>query len=293
MEPMTIVAATDFSASARAATERAAGLAREHGAQLSLVYAFDEASWENLRSLATPKKKVFAEQPAHQAWEKIRTSAERLARRHRIRTSGVVATGRATEAIAASAQALQAALVVLGPHSRRLADRLYLGSTALGTARRLPVPVLVVKRRPSGAYARGLVGVDFSAASERAAIAAARLFPSAEITLVHAVPSVEATLGFSAALQQTIPMLKAALRERATERLARIFVGPQPGKLGHATRRLLEGPPAHALLRELERGRHDLVALGRAAESALVEGILGSVPANLLLNAAADVLIVP
>lgn len=289
MDPMTIVAATDFSDMARAAVERAALIARKHEARLTLIYAFDEFLWENLRSLAKPKKNLFADQPVEHAWTKIRAVADQLSRKHGIIVAGVVAMGHASEAIASTAAAVHASLIVLGPH----VGRLYLGSTALGAARGATCPVLVVRNRPKAEYLRCLAGVDFSPPSQRAATAAARLFPSAAITLLHAVQSVEGPMLFTGALREAIDTAKAALRVQAQERLARLFPAGQPGRLDSARRRAVIGSAQIALQRALQSGKFDVVVLGRDAKAALAERVLGSVPANMLLNAPTDVLIVP
>lgn len=251
MATMTVVAATDFSNSARAAVERAALIARDHKARLSLVYGFDEASWENLRSLATPKKNLFTGQPLHQAGERIRTAAEELGRKYGIAASRVAAIGHASAAIAATADEVNASLIVLGPHSRRPGDRLYLGSTALKLARIAACPVLVVCGSPAVAgYARCLVGIDFSQPSERAALVAARLFPAAEITLLHAVQSVEGPLLLTGALREAINAAKKKLREEALQRLTRMFAAGQPGRLDSGRRIAVIGSASRALLRE-------------------------------------------
>jgi nucleotide-binding universal stress UspA family protein len=293
MEPMTLVAATDFSDAARAAVDRAALIAKENNAPLTLAYAFDEARVENLLALATPKKKLFAEQPLQQAWENIRAMADELAHKHGIIASGVVAMGRASEAIAATANAVQASLIVLGPHGRRLGDWLYLGSTALGAARSATCPVLVVRNKPKAGYARCLVGTDFSLPSQRAAVTAARLFPSAAITLLHAAQSVEGPMLFTGALRTAIDAALAAVRVQARKRLAELFPAAQPGRLDSAARRVVIAPAHIALQRALKSRKFDVVALGRDSNAALAERVLGSVPANLLINSPTDVLIVP
>ena len=60
--------------------DRAVLIAHEHQAQLNLVYAFDETGWENLRSLARPKKNLFAERPLARAREAMRATAQRIER---------------------------------------------------------------------------------------------------------------------------------------------------------------------------------------------------------------------
>ncbi|MCX7960098.1 MAG: universal stress protein [Burkholderiales bacterium] len=282
-EPMTVIAATDFSAAARAAVERAARIAEAHQGRLLLVHAFDEARWKNLRSLFAPRRRLLAGQPVQQAWKSVRAAAARISRARDVACTGVVVLGRAARALAAKAQEARAALLVLGPHGRRFGDRLYLGSTALGLARLAPCPVLVARRRPALPYRRCLAGFDFSPASLRAVQAAARLFPAVEFTLLHAVQPAAAPLRLDAGL-------RSALLREAEVRLARAV---ETGAPAAASRRVAMGPAHLVLKRALSAGRFDLVALGRHAGSALGERVLGSVPANVLVNARADVLISP
>lgn len=289
----TILVATDFTAPARLALERALAIARVHGARLQLVHAFDAASWKNLRSLATPKKRLLADQPNARAGERLLAMAAELERDHGVRVSTRMPSGSPSRAIGAAARSAQAALVVMGTHGRRLGDRLYLGSTALGVLRGTDCPVLVVRNAATAPYRRCLVGMDFSPPSARAARAAATLFPAADLTLLHAVQSIEGSMLLTGELREAVRDGKAQLREQAVSRLAQAFAGPQPGRLAAARRRAVAGPAAAALLRALQGGRFDLVALGRDARPALAERIIGSVPANLLLHAPADLLIAP
>lgn len=291
--PATIVVATDFSDAARVAVERAVQIARQHQAGLTLVCAVEQGHRPNLPAHAPANESALTGEPVRQIREAIRVAADELSRQHGVTARGVVAEGRAVEAIAAAAGDAHAALIVLGPHNRRLGDLLYLGSTALGLARAAACPVLVVRNAAGAAYARCLAGVDFSPPSQRAVITAARLFPTAAITLLHAVPSFDGPMLFTPELAEAVRAAKASLREEAIERLAQAFPAGQPGQLDSAERRAVVESAAGALLHALESGRFDLVALGRDAKSDLGERVLGSVPANLLLHAAVDMLIVP
>lgn len=293
MPPMTILVATDFSPPARLAVDRAAQLARDHGARLALLHAFDLARWRNLRALATPKRRLLADQPNARAGAALRALAERLQREHGIRVTARMAMGRAAQSIADAARAESAGLVVLGPHGRRAGDVLLLGSTALAVARGSDCAALVVRNPAPAPYTRALVGMDFSPASERGAVTAATLFPGARITLLHAVQSVEGPMLLTGALQEAIRSAKVELRKRAAARLEAAFPGAQPGRLGAARRRAVIGPAAPALLRLEKQGSFELIVVGRDARAALAERVLGSVPANLLMHARADLLIVP
>jgi len=293
MHPMNILVATDFSAPSRVAVARAVAIARNHGARLQLIHAFDAASWKNLRSLATPKKRLLADQPNALAGERLRTLAAQLERDHGIRVSTRMPSGHASRAIAAAARSAKASLVVLGAHGQRLGDRIYLGSTALGVLRGVDCAVLVVRNAGIAAYRRCLVGMDFSPPSARAATAAAALFPDADLTLLHAIQALKGPMLLTGELREAVRAGMAELRAQAGARLAQAFTGPQPGRLAAARRRAVAGPATAALLGALQDGHFDLVALGRDARPALAERVIGSVPANLLMHSPADLLIAP
>jgi len=214
-------------------------------------------------------------------------------RKYNIAASGTVALGRASESVALEANTVQASMIVLGPHSRRLSDREYLGSTALGVARMAECPALVVRSRPAAGYSHGLVGVDFSPPSQRAVLAVAHVFPSVAVTLLHAVQSIDGPMLLTGALREASEAAKGKLRVQAFEHLAKAFPAGPPGRLDSAKRRVVVAPASRALLRELGSNKYGLLALGRDARAALAERVLGSVPANMLMNAPTDVLIVP
>jgi len=57
--------------------------------------------------------------------------------------------------------------------------------------------------------------------------------------------------------------------------------------------RLLSGDPATALLKELEKGQHDLVVIGTHGRSGLAHLMLGSVAEKLLRHASVPILALP
>ncbi|WP_051933719.1 universal stress protein [Massilia sp. BSC265] len=96
-----------------------------------------------------------------------------------------VMDGDVTAAILAAAGALADAPVVLGASGEDGLGALFLGSTVERLSQELAQPMLVVRRRTRGPYARILVANDFSEASRRALEAAVRLFPERRIVLFH------------------------------------------------------------------------------------------------------------
>ena len=131
--------------------------------------------------------------------------------------------------------------------------------------------------------ARLLVGVDGSAAGRAAAVQAGRLVaPDGLLELATAVYLVEAGLQ-----RWTQERIDAVLeREGGT-------VLSDAGLLvrRHATTRLLNGPPLHALLAEASRAQATLIAVGSHGHSRLSEVLIGGVCGPLLHEAACSVLI--
>lgn len=98
-----------------------------------------------------------------------------------------LAQGDVTDAIAHAAEALPDALVVIGASREESFRHLLLGSTAGRLARSLPQPVLLVRKRTRGPYARILVANDFSDPARQALVDTLRLFPGRAVTLFHAL----------------------------------------------------------------------------------------------------------
>jgi nucleotide-binding universal stress UspA family protein len=144
-----ILCATDFSDTAEAAWEMACELARVHGATLGLVHVFVEL----------PAYAMAPEAPgpvAGQIWEEqrrwVRQSLdERVAgaRTAGLTAKGLLVTGSAAPAIAETAAAEHADLLVIGTHGRTGINRLLIGSIAERVIRIAPCPVLTVKPRPA------------------------------------------------------------------------------------------------------------------------------------------------
>ena len=101
-----------------------------------------------------------------------------------------VVRGDVTDGILGAAAALADAVVVIGASRSDTFQQLLLGSTAARLAQSLAQPLLVVRRRTRGSYARILVANDFSAGARQALETAARLFPGRRITLFHALEGV-------------------------------------------------------------------------------------------------------
>jgi nucleotide-binding universal stress UspA family protein len=183
----TILVATDLSAPARHAVERAFHLAASTGSELYILHAMELDALDSLREMLGDD--VFAvkaalNSDAHRHLDQLLGEVG-INRGIAVRTC--VAEGNPLATIAAEADALDACLVVLGARGESLLRRALLGPTAARLVRKSSRrPVLVVKQAPHAAYRCVLVAVDFSPVSLQAIRLARQWAPKADLVLLHA-----------------------------------------------------------------------------------------------------------
>ena len=296
MTPPTILCGTDLTPLGTQAARVAAALAATQRGSLLLVHVQDaptddfENLDESLRSAAEVYRKRIDARRARAQEALDGTAAElRDAFGIPVRTERVA--GRPCEAILDVADAVDAALVVIGPHGEhrgRLMDRL-LGTTALRVVRHARRPVLVVGGDGSRAFevaagrpSRVLVGVDF-ASGGAAALAAARAFPGAELLLAHAMED-----PFAA---DDTPLDWGELRSRWREDLETRLMD----LAGSSDARFLvaAGDPGRLLPRLAIEHRADLLVVGTHQGGALSRLLLGSTAERVLRESPVPVLVVP
>jgi nucleotide-binding universal stress UspA family protein len=280
MEPIrTILVGTDFSAPAATALGWASSLARTHGAALLLVHA-------------------YARQDHGLTPEETRAALAGLAAvetDHGLQVRVEMQDGAAAEVIAKVAAESGADMLVIGSRGRNPISRLFLGSVADATLKRVTLPTLVVhpadaQRRP--ACARLLVGMDFSPEADRAAAFAARLAAprgEAVVSLLHA--SVIAT-PFAGIEVPAVPIVEPAESDApAREGLARRV--KDLGGLGIRIEGLsCPGSPVEAM-RDIGQEREaDMLVVGTTAPAGAARVLLGSVAADLVHQAERPVLLV-
>jgi nucleotide-binding universal stress UspA family protein len=285
-----ILAATDFSPSARHAADRAARLARETGAALTLMHVLPGAALHELQAWLGLGH--AAEQGLHDdARQQLRLQADELQASHQLAVRCVDVDGSALQAIATEADALDAQLVVLGARGAGFMRRMVLGTTAERLLRRSTRPVLVVRQAAHEPYRRMLVALDFSAWSLPALRAALQIAPKARPVLlaVFQVPF-EEKLHFAGVDTATIDLYRAQARTQATQRLHALAHGAGL-KSGDWDPVVVEGDASQRIV-ELEQSRDcDLVVLGKHGQSATEDLLLGSVTKHVLADGVADLLV--
>ena len=279
--PRAILLATDLDGRCDRALDRAVALARQWQAKLVVLTVVEPA--------AAPPPRIGTPAPPRASEAALRAAA-RLRRDVGPAASGLdfellVREGRIGDCIESVAATTGCSLVVTGVAHDAFFGRHLLGSTVTWLSRHGHLPLLVVRDRVHGAYARMVVASDFSPSSARALDVARGFFPDAATTLFTA-------------FELPYLGLRDGDRERgvgdareATLQQARDFVAAQ-GHLdlpvaaahGDAATRLAE----HALANHAS-----LLVVASHGRSALFHLLIGSVAREVLDASPCDTLLVP
>lgn len=285
-----ILAVTDFSAPARHAADRAARLAHETGAQLTLMHVVSGRTLDELRQWLGASHGA-EQQLLKDAAERLQWLADELATARRVALQPQLATGRVLDEISRQADATSVDLVVLGARGAGFLRRLMLGTTSERLLRRATRPLLVVKQTPRAPYRRVLVAVDFSPWSVHAIEAARRVAPHARLLLITAfgVPF-EGKLQLAGVDTQTIEHYRRQAQASARQQLDAL--ARQAGlKPGHWDACVIEGDAWQRIVEQEQEQDCDLVVLGKHGQSAAEELLLGSVTKSVLAEGSSDVLV--
>lgn len=285
-----IVAATDFSADAQFAAHRAAILAAQHQAGLSLLHVVESDAFLAFRDWLDDRD--LAALLVAQAEIELDALAGTLVRTRQVQARTMLRTGRVIDQLNA-AEGL-ADLLVLGGRGSHPLRELALGSTADRLLRTATRPLLVVRAMPAAPYQRVLVLVDFSASSAAAVRAAARLAPHASIHLLHTfeVPF-EGKLKLAGVSDSRIADYRAEGRARAAPQFQRLLDGFEDQDRTRFTPRVEHGDVLTRFLDTVAQVQPDLVAVGKQGQSLVQDFFLGSVTRAVLAEAQCDVLVVP
>jgi nucleotide-binding universal stress UspA family protein len=143
--PAAVVSATDLSASARHAADRAARVARRIGAELTLVHALPVAMLDDLQQWLGGEQ---AKQLESEAGSRLDELASELRSARQSSVHARLVQGPLLEELESVADALDACLVVVGMHGAGFLHRLAMGTTAERVLRRVRRPVLAVRTLP-------------------------------------------------------------------------------------------------------------------------------------------------
>lgn len=286
-----LLAATDLSAPARHAAERAALVAKETGASLDLVHVASLAPLEKLRRLVADIPVEFEQHMLDEARENLEKLAVALQQSHGIGAGVHVVSGPLLSELAGQADAIAADLVILGARGASFMRHLLLGSTAERMIKKASRPMLVVKQAAHERYKTLLVPVDFSPSSLPALRHARAIAPAAELIVLHAfdVPF-EGKLRFAGVDDDTIHRYRAAAKQEAQQKLWELCREAGLSQ-GDARMMVLHGDPLRNIIEQEQEQDCDLIVIGKHGENMLEELILGSVTKNVLTQSQGDVLV--
>lgn len=285
-----ILAATDFSAPARHAADRAARLAHETGAALTLMHVLPGGALQELRQwLGTGH--AMEQHLSDNARQQLRHLADELKATRHVTAQTVHSIGSVVDDILIEASGLDAALVVLGARGAGFMRRLVLGSTSERLLRRTTRPLLVVRQTPHEPYRRVLVALDFSPWSAHAVTLARRVAPHARLLLFNAyqVPF-EEKLHFAGVDAATIDRYRRQARADATQRVHALAAasGLKPSDWESC---IVEGDASQKIIEHEQEKDCDLVVLGKHGQSVSEDLLLGSVSKHVLAEGSTDVLV--
>lgn len=287
-----IVAATDFSAFAEQAIQRAARIASRHGAELHLLHVVRPLDLYPGLTLA-PDEFSHHDQDLQEAEQtRIDAQAAALANQFGIHVHGATRLGRAHDEIADYARNVSADLVAVGARGENTLMDLLLGSTASRLLRVATCPVLLVRKPADTDYRKVVAAVDFSPVSTAVIGQALRLAGDARVDVLHVLGSeVEQRLRRAKLDRVDVTNWLARIRAEAEKQLQGLLAAVDRGA---AAGRLVEtGIPPAAICQHIEAARTDLVVLGRHGHGGgLQQWLLGSVSKDVALAAPCDVLLV-
>ena len=288
-----VLAATDLSAPARHAADRAASLAHELGATLDLVHVAQIPALEALRRWLPGLPEGVPERWLADTDQALHALAETLERRHQVPVRAHLASGALLDEIARVADASSADLIVLGARGSSFVRHLVLGSTAERLVSTCVRPMLVVKQVVHAPYRNVLVPVDFSAASALALQCAAAVAPGARVRVVHAFePPFEGKLRVAGVRDRLIRAYRQEVERDAREQMAALCARSAQAR-GEADALVVHGSAVANILEQEQENDSDLIVVGKRRESRIGDFFLGSVTRRVLAESQCDVLVAP
>jgi len=282
--PHRLLMATDLSVRSDRALARAAQLANQWHAELTVVHALSP-------SVVAQRQRLDDTMPSWrrpQSWQSLvehRLRAD-LASVH-VSAHAEVVVGSSAEVVLATAQRQSSSLIVLGHAKDDLLDRIQLGSLADAVVRHSTVPVLNVRGRAHQPYQHVLVATDFSACSAQALRQAMGWFPHAQLTVFHTFIPPGARAVSHAELQ-------GSWGEHAQAEMASFLssngLGPASDRAANVL--IEKGVPSEVLRDYLSFSDVDLVVLGSQGRSGLSRILLGSQAEALLHAVDVDTLLI-
>lgn len=286
-----VVAATDLSAPARRAADRAAMLAASASASLTLIHVVSGSALDELRRWLD-RNGLTEQSILDEVWQRTRNLASELAAQYRIDVDHCVVRGSGVDGIVRIAQDRGADLVVTGTLGSGSVRNRLVGATAERVARKSSQPVLMVRQAPREPYRRVLVPVDFSRYSYPSVALAAAVAPDAQLVLLHAIAMpLEGSLPLAAIAPEMVHDYQAVARDEAMRLLGELAA--RAGLEGDRWTPLVQhdGSAWMQIVQQEQEQDCDLVVIGKRGRGAVEELLLGGTTNRIIGESSADVLV--
>jgi nucleotide-binding universal stress UspA family protein len=291
IELRSVVAATDLSAPARRAVDRAARLARPAGASLTVVHAMNASMLDELRRWLDTGGDV-EQSILDDVRQQLRSLAGNVGARYQIAVNERVVSGRPVDEIARVGEELEADLIVTGTLGGGPFRSHFIGSTAERVVRKSGRPVLMVRQLAHEPYRRVLVAVDFSRWTAPSLAIAAVVAPEAHFVLVHCVNvPFEGRMRLAGVSERALEKYRTDARNEANRRFAELAAQsglPDDRWTAVAPMRL---DPWMAIVGEEQEQDCDLIVIGKHGRNAVEELLLGSTTNMVIAESSTDVLV--
>ncbi|PKO47250.1 MAG: universal stress protein [Betaproteobacteria bacterium HGW-Betaproteobacteria-22] len=288
-----ILVATDLSAPARHAVDRALQVAAAHQAKCAVIHALQLDAIDKLKEwigedVSGVKSKL--EDEANACLQQLVAQAEQ---HYHIKPEAALVHGSHLAAITDYAKQLDAQLLVIGARGQGFLRHHVLGSTASRLIRKsVRYPVLVVKQSPHQPYKKVLIPIDLSSASANAIKFAVQLAPDAEIILMHAfeVPF-EGKITYAGVDDNILKQYRIATRDKVFAQI-RATADAAGLDVGDYTPLVIHGDPSQSVIDQEQEFDVDLIIMGKHGQNVMEELLLGSVTKHVLAESQCDVLVV-
>ena len=288
-----ILAATDLSAPARHAVERAFHLSASANSELYILHAIELDTLDSLREMLGDDVLALKAALNSDAHSRLDLLTRNPAINRGVSPHTCVADGNPLATIAAEADVLDADLVILGARGESFLRHTLLGATAARLLRKSSRhPVLIVKQPPHEAYRSVLIAVDFSPVSLEAIHMARQVATGADLVLLHAFElPYEGKLTFAGVDEHVIRQYITTGGETRRKKLHDL-AATAGLTTSEYTVRIARGDPAQQIIAMEQETDADLIVVGKHGSHIAEELLIGSVTKHVLAESQCDLLVI-
>jgi nucleotide-binding universal stress UspA family protein len=286
-----ILVASDLSEFSVHVVERAAMIAAQAHAPLSLVHVMDTRRISALEALTGEWATTRKNRAIQRAQLQLAEGADRLRARYHLHVHTEVIAGQPHEVVAKLAAAPDVALTVIGARSNETLRYTMLGTTSERMLRAIRTPMLIVRNKPGEPYGGVLAAMDFSDASIAATHLAVRIVPNARLAVLRVIDThFDGLIGLFGGNADDLAEFWTEARVDALAKIEAV-IAHLPERPATVSAEVDTGKPADVILHRSRRAGIDLIALGRHGPIRALDVLIGSVAHAVVNRSECDVLI--